>query len=232
MKNKKSFTLIELLVVVAIIAVLVAILLPALAKARDTAKRTLCASNLRQMGVFSQTYGVDNSDRLPPCTDYGQPYFDYDSTKGTKDNFWGAVAQYAGNDRSILFCPNTNNETELSPQGPSGVGWWNFIYDYSYFGGFYNQGWSYYVNWVSNRPDLLPQKCSDDPTWVLGEDRVTTYPNLSPAGGAHWWPDIHEEGADVLRLGGDVKWYGKDRITFVAPYGVKVPATPSPWGRP
>jgi prepilin-type N-terminal cleavage/methylation domain-containing protein len=57
---KKGFTLIELLVVVAIIAVLVAMLLPALAKARDQARRVQCASNLHQVGLASGFYRGDN----------------------------------------------------------------------------------------------------------------------------------------------------------------------------
>ncbi len=60
-----SFTLIELLVVVAIIAVLVAILLPALQSAREQAKRTLCASNLHQIGTSAYSYAIDNNDYFP-----------------------------------------------------------------------------------------------------------------------------------------------------------------------
>jgi prepilin-type N-terminal cleavage/methylation domain-containing protein len=230
MKSKNGFTLIELLVVVAIIAVLVALLLPALARARDMAKRAACGSNLRQMGVYSQAYSGDNNDRLPPCTDVGQPYFDYNSDNNVHNGFWDAIGKYAGNDRSILFCPSTNNEIDYSAGGPMGAGWWNFIYDYCYFGGLYLKGWSVWVNWIPNRPDLLPQKCTDDSTWVLGADRTVEDP--SPAGTRQYWPDIHPNGANVLRLGGDVNWYDRSRMSYVTRYGIRVPSSPSPWGQP
>jgi prepilin-type N-terminal cleavage/methylation domain-containing protein len=59
MKNKKAFTLIELLVVVAIIALLIAILLPALGRARESARRAMCSSNLKQVGTGLNVYAQD-----------------------------------------------------------------------------------------------------------------------------------------------------------------------------
>ena len=56
-----SFTLIELLVVIAIIAILAAMLMPALSKARETAKTASCTSNIRQVGMAAITYGADTS---------------------------------------------------------------------------------------------------------------------------------------------------------------------------
>jgi len=62
-KTKKGFTLIELLVVVAIIALLISILLPSLSRARELAKRLVCAANVKGIGTAEKIYANDNEEQ-------------------------------------------------------------------------------------------------------------------------------------------------------------------------
>ncbi len=64
--GRRQFTLVELLVVIAIISVLAAMLLPVLEKARESARRTLCLSQLKQLYLATTLYVQDNGGLLPP----------------------------------------------------------------------------------------------------------------------------------------------------------------------
>jgi prepilin-type N-terminal cleavage/methylation domain-containing protein len=81
--RRAAFTLIELLVVVGIIAILVALLLPALNRARAVSQRTVCMSNLREIGNAIRMYVNDNRDKLPGRVTTGN--YSYRRRPGTKN---------------------------------------------------------------------------------------------------------------------------------------------------
>ena len=95
--NIKAFTLIELLVVISIIALLVSILMPALNKARDQARRTVCSSNLRSNALAIRIYAEQNNDKVPAGSDVTWPW---------NVSYWTTdIILKNGADEEIFYCP-------------------------------------------------------------------------------------------------------------------------------
>ena len=68
---RKGFTLTELLVVIAVIGIVAAMLLPALARAREAARRASCQNNLRQWGLVFAMYAWEHGGHFPPLSPFG-----------------------------------------------------------------------------------------------------------------------------------------------------------------
>jgi prepilin-type N-terminal cleavage/methylation domain-containing protein/prepilin-type processing-associated H-X9-DG protein len=103
--RRRGFTLIELLVVIAIVSLLAAILFPVFARARENARKTSCANNVKQIGLAILQYAQDNDETLPPVA--------YEDDAGDDVQWPDLIAPYLKSAQA-LKCPSDSRSQRIS----------------------------------------------------------------------------------------------------------------------
>jgi prepilin-type N-terminal cleavage/methylation domain-containing protein len=124
-----AFTLIELLVVIAIIALLVGLLLPALSLARESARGSVCLSNMRQCVVAANHYSLDFKDTLWPATGwaFGGEQLDPGNPMSLYIPMKGSLYDYCNDADNITGCPGNKKRSIQGVQSAEALAWENSL---------------------------------------------------------------------------------------------------------
>ena len=164
--HRSGFTLIELLVVIAIIGILAALLLPALAGAKERARRVNCKNSQRQFILAVHLFGDENEQRVPSGAS-NPPFGASDDHLPIISDFTSnSIVQYLGNKR-MVHCPSFGDFFENQSVQLEALGY-GYVIGYNYHGGHTNTPWPAVIRggaqWVS------PQQLTDSGNLVLISD--------------------------------------------------------------
>lgn len=234
--KKRGFTLIELLVVIAIIAILAAILFPVFSQAREAARTSSCASNLRQIGTAMRMYSQDWDEKVVPMYTTN-----WDLGHGSRDWWMWLIQPYVKNIQ-VFKCASCSGwygcavpGNPNSGEGPFYPGDLNDSY-HRFWGGYgYNWYWTGAVTDNANTLNMSEAALQRPSEIVAVSDAgdVVTGPNPSLGTTFDVWLNGWPGGNDVRRHNGGANYLFYDgHVKFSTPERMIDPIDPERyWAR-